>query len=132
MISGFSPSLFKAVVDGEMAAEEEVAGEKVVRQKVVTPYEMVRKLLDDERYFPVREVLHASKGGALVGYCFIRPESSSVIASAQDGERPSSNEARVGALLAGSTTKRGSIPAAERRGNAQKGKVRCTRGAAKK
>jgi hypothetical protein len=111
MLSGFSPSLFKAVVDGEMVEEEEVVdtktGEKVVRKKVVTPYETVRRLLDDERYFSVREVLNVSKEGALAGYFFVRPVSD----TAEDGDRPPAKKPRTGVSLATVTARKRSTPA---------------------
>eukprot|EP01040_Poterioochromonas_malhamensis_P008023 gene8023-8672_t len=65
MLSGFSPSLFKHLVDGsELAVEAGPAGE---RQKV-NPYVTFRKAMDDERYNNVREVLEKSKEGYLAQY----------------------------------------------------------------
>lgn len=65
MLSGFSPSLFKHLVDGsELAVEAGPAGE---RQKV-NPYVTFRKAMDDERYDNVREVLEKSKEGYLAQY----------------------------------------------------------------
>ncbi len=55
MVSGYAPSLFKAVIEGTEWVEEEVVdtktGEKktVVKQKI-DPIEVMRKTLMNERY----------------------------------------------------------------------------------
>jgi hypothetical protein len=78
MLSGFSPSLLKAVLEGgdveETVEVVNEAGEvvKVVKAKP-TPYETLRKVLDDERYHPVRLLLSASTEGALAEYHFEAP-----------------------------------------------------------
>jgi hypothetical protein len=78
MLSGFSPSLLKAVLEGgELEETVEVvneAGEVVqVAKAKPTPYETLRKVLDDARYYPVRELLSASSEGALAAYHFEAP-----------------------------------------------------------
>eukprot|EP01032_Pedospumella_encystans_P027352 gene27352-30919_t len=77
MLSGFSPSLLKFVLEGGALEMEEVvtaSGEVVkVAKAAPTPYETLRKVLDDARYFPVREVLNASTEGALAQYRFEAP-----------------------------------------------------------
>jgi len=79
MLSGFSPSLLKAVLEGgPMEEVEEVVNEttgevtRVVKAKP-TPYETLRKVLDDERYYPVRQLLSASNEGPLSEYTFEAP-----------------------------------------------------------
>lgn len=64
MLSGFSPSLFKHLVDGSELAEAGPAGEKAK----VNPYVTFRKAMDDERYGHVREVLEKSQEGYLAQY----------------------------------------------------------------
>mmetsp|Transcript_3805 Transcript_3805/g.4179 ORF Transcript_3805/g.4179 Transcript_3805/m.4179 type:complete len:615 (-) Transcript_3805:133-1977(-) len=64
MLSGFSPSLFKHLVDGSELAEVGPAGEKAK----VNPYVTFRKAMDDERYGHVREVLEKSQEGYLAQY----------------------------------------------------------------
>lgn len=70
MLSGFSPALLKAVMQGDPVEEDVVTedgvvvvGEKV--KKSVTPYETLRKVLDDARYDLVRETLHSSTASCL-------------------------------------------------------------------
>jgi len=73
MVSGFSPNLLKLFLSGsldeavaQMGLEEE---EKPRQDPMVT----VRKALDDERYFAVREVCAQVGEGALAGYVAPQP-----------------------------------------------------------
>mmetsp|Transcript_16845 Transcript_16845/g.40770 ORF Transcript_16845/g.40770 Transcript_16845/m.40770 type:complete len:643 (-) Transcript_16845:180-2108(-) len=73
LLSGFSPSLLKLVMNGEALKEEEVEVVQkdgtVVKEKVrVTPEEIVKKILDDPIYDPVRKVLATSTEGVLKSY----------------------------------------------------------------
>ncbi|CAB9498476.1 Domain of unknown function (DUF2828) [Seminavis robusta] len=73
LLSGFSPSLLKLVMNGEALKEEVVEvveKDGTVRQEKVrvTPEEVLRKMLDDSLYDPVRLVLAASKEKALGDY----------------------------------------------------------------
>ena len=73
LLAGFSPSLLKLVMYGEALREEEVeivkADGTVVTKKVrVTPEEILRRMLDDKLYDPVREVLVASREKKLQEY----------------------------------------------------------------
>ena len=73
LLAGFSPSLLKLVLRGEALSEEmiemvEADGSVVTKKVRVTPEEVLRKLLDDSVYDPVREVLAASSEGALKEY----------------------------------------------------------------
>jgi len=73
LLAGFSPSLLKLVMNGEALKEEEVeivdADGTVRTEKVqVTPEQVVRKMLDDQLYNPVREILVSSREGALLEY----------------------------------------------------------------
>jgi hypothetical protein len=73
MLSGFSPSLLKLVMQGEALRDQEIeiiqADGTVFTKKVrVTPEEILRKMLDDKLYDPVREILVTSREGALLEY----------------------------------------------------------------
>jgi hypothetical protein len=73
MLSGFSPSLLKLLLDGEPLVIEEVATDGTVTQRKVTPAETLRKALDDERYNLIRGILSASNEGVLSKYTFTPP-----------------------------------------------------------
>lgn len=60
LLSGFSPSLFKAICDGDFKPEEEI-----------TPEQTLRNILDDERYHPIKKILHQSQEKVLASYTFI-------------------------------------------------------------
>lgn len=73
LLSGFSPALLKLVMNGDALREEEVqmvqADGTVTTEKIrVTPEEVLRRMLDDSQYDPVREVLVASMEGKLVEF----------------------------------------------------------------
>ena len=91
MLSGFSPSLLKFVLEGApMEGEEEVVTEtgevvKVAKAKP-TPYETLRRVLDDERYFAVRQLLSESSEGHLAQYHFEAPLPA--VAPVQGGVQP--------------------------------------------
>jgi len=81
MLSGFSPALLKFFLEGGDVEEEEDADMVVVdsdgnevpvakTKKTVSPYNTVRKVLDDGRYNPVRRVLNDSVEGCLRDYHF--------------------------------------------------------------
>jgi hypothetical protein len=55
--------------------------------------------LDNERYFPIREVLHGSKEGALAKYFFVKPEPVEDEGMGQpEVKRPRPNESSRGGL----------------------------------
>jgi hypothetical protein len=73
LLSGFSPSLLKLVMNGEALKEEEVEVVQqdgtIVKEKVrVTPAEILQKMLGDSMYDPVRKVLAMSNEGVLKAY----------------------------------------------------------------
>jgi hypothetical protein len=68
MLSGFSPSLFNSLLDGTYDKRTEI--EEGKKQRVHTPHQVLRKLLDNERYFPIRKILSESQEGALANYSF--------------------------------------------------------------
>lgn len=73
LLAGFSPSLLKLVMYGEALKEEEIEvvledGTVVTKKIRVTPGEILRKMLDDKLYDPVRELLHSSLEGKLLEY----------------------------------------------------------------
>ena len=71
MLSGFSPSLLKLLLDGEPLVSETIAEDGAVTRQQITPEETLRKALDDERYFPIREILSKSQEGLLKNYNFL-------------------------------------------------------------
>ena len=73
MLSGFSPSLLKLLLDGEPLVIEEVATDGTVTRREVTPAETLRKALDDERYNRIRAILSDSNEGVLSQYTFTPP-----------------------------------------------------------
>jgi hypothetical protein len=48
VISGWSPAILKYIINGDDIVE---------KMKTMTPYKMMRQILDDPRYDPVREVV---------------------------------------------------------------------------
>jgi len=73
LLSGFSPSLLELVLNGEALKEEEIelvdGGGNVQTVKVrITPEEILRKMLDDSLYDPVREILLQSNEGVFSKY----------------------------------------------------------------
>merc|ERR1739841_21916 len=73
LLSGFSPSMLKLVLNGEVLEKEtkqEVVdgGVVVVRPERVTPAEILRKSLDESLYDPVRAILLESREGILAEY----------------------------------------------------------------
>ena len=71
LLSGFSPSLFKCVIDGDEFETEEIdesTGQKVSRKP--TPSETLRKILDDPNYDLVRQVLSEHTEGIFEDYQF--------------------------------------------------------------
>lgn len=77
LLSGFSPSLLKLVMNGEALKEEEMevvqADGTVVKEKArVTPEEILKKMLGDSQYDPVRKILGSSREGALQSYEYIQ------------------------------------------------------------
>lgn len=73
LLAGFSPSLLKMVMNGEALEDKEVevveADGTVRKEKVrVTPSEVLRKVLDDPLYDPVRAILMESDEGVLKAY----------------------------------------------------------------
>ena len=79
LLSGFSPSLLKLVMNGEALREEEIevvqSDGTVKTEKIrVTPEQVLRKMLDDDLYDPVRAILAASNEGALLEYGTLEKE----------------------------------------------------------
>jgi hypothetical protein len=73
LLSGFSPSLLKLVMNGEALKEQEVEvvqeNGRVVTEKVrVTPEEILLKMLNDPLYDAVRSILGKSTEGSLKEY----------------------------------------------------------------
>lgn len=65
MLSGFSPSLMKLLLDGEPLKEVGDGTQKIVKKN---PFSMVRAVLDADDYNAVRRVLSASNEGLLKEY----------------------------------------------------------------
>lgn len=73
LLSGFSPSMLKMVMNGEALEDKEVevvdADGQVRTERVrVTPSEVLRKSLDESLYDPVRAILLESQEGILAEY----------------------------------------------------------------
>lgn len=68
LLSGFSPSLLKLLLDGESLGTEEVTSDGTVINKGITPEETLRKALDDENYDSIRSILSESNEGLLSKY----------------------------------------------------------------
>ncbi len=66
LLSGFSASLFKHLVDGGTERDTET-GKKKDNNKI-TPYETFRRAMDDERYDKIRKFLSDSEEGHLAQY----------------------------------------------------------------
>ncbi len=77
MLQGWSDALFRYLIFGEEVEEQEVVLETGVKARLktstVTPLETMRKALDQEAFYGVREILSASTEGKLAGYHFVRP-----------------------------------------------------------
>ena len=76
LLSGYSPSLLKLVMNGEALKEEDVEvvdvaadGTVAIRKEKVrvTPSEVLRRMLSDSQYDAVRHVLAASREGVFAG-----------------------------------------------------------------
>jgi hypothetical protein len=63
MLSGYSPALFKHLLDGTEMQEKEAAAKP-------NPYDTFRKAMDDERYNNIRKILSESQEGELADYSF--------------------------------------------------------------
>ena len=72
MLSGYSVSLMKLVLDGEPLGEEETWIDENGNEGMIAakkdPYSTVRKALDNEEYESVRKVLKDSREGDLEFY----------------------------------------------------------------
>lgn len=68
LLSGNSPSLFKAILSGEPLTMEEVQEDGTILSRQITPAETFKKIMDDTRYNPVREILSLSNEGVLSRY----------------------------------------------------------------
>ena len=77
MLQGWSDALFRYLIFGEEVEEQEVVLETGdtarLKTSTVTPLETMRKALDQEAFYGVREILSASTEGKLAGYHFVRP-----------------------------------------------------------
>merc|ERR1712224_925127 len=80
LLSGYSPSMLKFVMNGDAMKEETVEIVEIEAdgtttttrtEKIrVTPADILRKILDDPLYDPVREILSTSTEGVLKNYAF--------------------------------------------------------------
>ena len=78
LLSGFSPSLLKFVLNGEAVKEEflEVVqsdGILRVERLRITPEEILKRMLNDTLYDPVREILGETTEGTLKEFEFLGP-----------------------------------------------------------
>ena len=75
LLSGFSPSLLKLILDGEAIEEPEPSldGKTNPQKTGPTPLDTYQKAVDDVLYDPVRAILSLSKEGRLAEYTFVPP-----------------------------------------------------------
>jgi hypothetical protein len=78
LLAGFSPSMLKLVMNGEALEDSEVevveADGTIRKEKVrVTPSEVLRNMLNDPLYDPVRDILASSNEGVLKDYHALVP-----------------------------------------------------------
>jgi hypothetical protein len=90
LLSGFSTSLLKMFMNGEALREEEVEivqsdGTSNTEKIRITPEQVLRNMLNDSLYDPVRKVLSASTEGTLLEYNTLGKECHS-LADEQAGE----------------------------------------------
>ena len=92
LLSGFSPSLLKMIMNGEALREEEVEiiqsdGTSKTEKIRITPEQVLRNMLNDSSYDPVRQVLSASTEGTLLEYNTLDTECHSLAdEQAEEGE----------------------------------------------
>ena len=125
MLSGFSPSLLKVVLEGgdvpvATAEDEEteesllvdedglvIGGQKPATRAQVTPYDTMRRVLDDDRYDAIRTILSGSTEGLLATYSFTAPEKTEAVEEATAGGKRAGAGPGAGAKSAGRGRGRG-------------------------
>jgi hypothetical protein len=83
MLSGFSPSLLKLLLDGEPLEIQTVDEEGNVSTQEITPEMTLRKALDDHRYYPIRRIISDSTE---FDYTFVDPDLPSSDEESSDDE----------------------------------------------
>jgi len=73
LLSGFSPSMLKMLLDGDEVIEVETEDGVVVTKEVVTPYQTFKKVMNDKAYYSIRTILNESNEGILSSYNFVAP-----------------------------------------------------------
>lgn len=84
LLSGFSPALLRFVLEGdELEDVVEVLADGATRMVKAqpTPYETMRKAIDDCRYDPIRQMLSVSTEEPFAAYTFAHTENSTVMSS---------------------------------------------------
>lgn len=97
MLSGFSASLLKMVLNGEALKEQEVEVVQqdgtVVKEKIqVTPEMVLRRTLDDSRYDLVRRVMAESDEGVFADYTFDLGDSDTEVVEPSPAAAPADAE----------------------------------------
>merc|ERR1712124_99853 len=78
LLAGFSPSMLKLVMNGEALEDNEVevveADGNIRKEKIrINPSEVLRKMINDPLYDPVRVILASSNEGVLKDYHALDP-----------------------------------------------------------
>jgi Domain of unknown function (DUF2828) len=92
LLAGFSPSLLKLVMQGKVLEDVEIEviqlDGTIKKEKVrVTPEQILYKMLNDELYFPVKEIVGASDEGKLAHVEIVSEDPSEQVAAKEnDGD----------------------------------------------
>lgn len=87
LLSGFSPALLRCVLEGdEFEDVVEIVADGTTRMVKAqpTPYETMRKAIDDSRYDPIRQILSASTEEPFTAYNFVPTVAATVMTAAAD------------------------------------------------
>ena len=70
ILSGFSPSLLKLLLNGESMVQEQINPDGSITTTDITPLQTLRNALDDPRYDPIRVILSSSTERILSSFHF--------------------------------------------------------------
>jgi hypothetical protein len=70
ILSGFSPSLLKLLLNGESMVQEQINPDGSITTTDITPLQTLRNALDDPRYDPIRVILSSSTEHILSSFHF--------------------------------------------------------------
>lgn len=84
LLSGFSPALFKFLVEGESTQQQSGALTTAAVALAINPYATLRKVLDDARYDMIRAMMMRSEEGPMLTY-FHHPVATATATAADAG-----------------------------------------------